>query len=91
MSITFMNQCINSIDRSILNEGLLDEVQGFSNISIHFRHKVQALDFQKRQMTVRDDVNSADLNIKFDLCIGADGSYSVVRRQMMRVLRSVSI
>lgn len=30
-----------------------------------------------------------DVTVSFDFCIGADGSYSNVRRQMMRVMRCV--
>jgi len=30
-----------------------------------------------------------DTRVNFDLCIGADGSYSVMRRQLMRVVRLV--
>lgn len=40
-------------------------------------------------MTIRDSISDKDLEISFDLCVGADGSYSIIRRQMMRVVRCV--
>lgn len=81
-------QCIHSIDRALLNEGLLDELDALgSHIHVFFGHKVIAADFDKKTMTVHDTSANADVSVHFDLCIGADGSYSIVRRQMMRVVR----
>jgi kynurenine 3-monooxygenase len=80
-------QCINSIDRALLNEGLLEEASATANINIKFKHKVQAIDFDRKIMTVRDLDAATDIFIDFDFCVGADGSYSVVRRQLMRVVR----
>ena len=59
----------------------------FPGVEIFFDHKVVALDFDARTMTVKDNKSGRDAHIKFDFCIGADGSYSVVRRQLMRVVR----
>ncbi|KAF9453224.1 FAD/NAD(P)-binding domain-containing protein [Macrolepiota fuliginosa MF-IS2] len=80
-------QCINSIDRALLNEGLLDEASASSKIRILFNHKVTAVDFDHRFITVRDSTSGLDSKVDFDFCIGADGSYSVTRRQLMRVVR----
>ncbi|KAF7984033.1 hypothetical protein HWV62_17549 [Athelia sp. TMB] len=80
-------QCINSIDRALLNEGLLDEASAVPNIRVFFKHKIQAVDFDRKSMVVRDTDENKDVLIHFDFCVGADGSYSVVRRQMMRVVR----
>jgi kynurenine 3-monooxygenase len=77
------------MDRSVLNGALLDETHPFPNIHTCFDHKVQSVDFDARTMTVHDIKEGKDIRIKFDFCIGADGSHSVVRRQMMRVVRFV--
>jgi kynurenine 3-monooxygenase len=82
-------QCINSIDRALLNESLLDEASSSPNIRLFFQHKVQFVDFDKKIMTVLDVPSGAPRSIEFDFCIGADGSYSVIRRQMMKVIRHV--
>lgn len=58
------------------------------NIKVFFNHKIVNIDFDARDMSVKDET-ARELRVAFDLCIGADGSYSVVRRQMMRVVRYV--
>ncbi|CAE7221146.1 unnamed protein product [Rhizoctonia solani] len=78
-------QCINSIDRGLLNIGLLDEVSNYSNIRLHFRTKLTTIDFDSRVATFA--TGEKLVHVDFDLCVGADGSYSNVRRQMMRVVR----
>ncbi|KAF9500956.1 FAD/NAD-binding domain-containing protein [Pleurotus eryngii] len=80
-------QCINSIDRALLNEELLQEAANTKNIRILFNHKVQNVDFEKKTIGCRNVRTGEDASSAFDLIIGADGSYSVVRRQMMRVVR----
>ncbi|KAF9483907.1 FAD/NAD(P)-binding domain-containing protein [Pholiota conissans] len=80
-------QCINSIDRSLLNEGLLEQADASPNIRAFFNHRVIAADFDKKEIIIRDTTTNQEYSTNFDLCIGADGSYSVVRRQMMRVVR----
>jgi kynurenine 3-monooxygenase len=85
-------QCINSIDRALLNEDLLEEALSVPNIEVFFKHKVTSIDFDARVVSVRHDAATAapgDIQVAFDLCVGADGSYSIVRRQMMRVARYV--
>ncbi|KAK7055000.1 kynurenine 3-monooxygenase, mitochondrial precursor [Paramarasmius palmivorus] len=80
-------QCINSVDRALLNEDLLEEVSRTQDVELFFRHKVQFVDFDQKKMTVQDLDHGLQRIVDFDLCIGADGSYSVVRRQMMKVVR----
>ncbi|KIJ68991.1 hypothetical protein HYDPIDRAFT_81183 [Hydnomerulius pinastri MD-312] len=80
-------QCINSIDRALLNEGLLEEASVVPNIRLFFKHKVLSVDFDDRTMIIRDIDSETDVRATFHLCIGADGSYSIIRRQLMRVVR----
>ncbi|KAF8526976.1 FAD/NAD-P-binding domain-containing protein [Hysterangium stoloniferum] len=80
-------QCINSIDRGILNESLLEEAIAFPTIDVYFKHKLLTADFDICTLTFEAQDIKKNVDIKFDLCIGADGSYSNVRRQMMRVTR----
>lgn len=82
-------QCINSIGRAFLNEDLLREALSLPGIRVFFQHKVIAVDFDHKNMTVHDIEGGKDVNVFFDLCIGADGSYSIVRRQLTRVVRCV--
>lgn len=82
-------QCINSIDRAVLNEGLLEEAAASENVRLFFNHKVVSADFDNKKITVQDTVSNREFQVPFDFCIGADGSYSIIRRQMMRVVRCV--
>lgn len=84
-------QCINSIDRGLLNEDLLEEALSFPNIHVHFKHKVSTIDFDSRTLRL-EDLSAPQPQVKtiaFDFCVGADGTYSVVRRSLMRVVRCV--
>ncbi|KAJ7740693.1 hypothetical protein DFH07DRAFT_838794 [Mycena maculata] len=80
-------QCINSIDRALLNESLLDEASSSPNIRLYFQCKAQLVDFDKKTMTILDLPSGGQRSVEFDFCVGADGSYSVIRRQMMKVVR----
>ncbi|KAJ3735394.1 FAD/NAD-P-binding domain-containing protein [Lentinula guzmanii] len=80
-------QCINSIDRALLNEHFVDQVSASENIRVFFRHKVQAVDFESKNITFENMNTSRNTTASFDFCVGADGSHSVVRRQLMRVVR----
>jgi kynurenine 3-monooxygenase len=80
-------QCINSIDRGLLNEELLERVSASQNIHIYFSHKVVSADFDEKLITLRELDSNTEFSVAFDLCIGADGSHSIIRRQMMRVVR----
>ena len=59
------------------------------DIRVFFEHKVTSIDFDRRKMTVRNVNAAEDVDVSFDFCVGADGSYSIVRRQLMRVVRCV--
>ncbi|KAH9946013.1 FAD/NAD-P-binding domain-containing protein [Epithele typhae] len=80
-------QCINSIGRAFLNEDLLGEALANPRIRAFFQHKIATIDFDRKTMKVRNVEGNEDLDVPFDFCIGADGSYSVVRSQLMRVVR----
>ena len=82
-------QCINSIGRAFLNEDLLGEALAIPTINVFFEHKVLAIDFDRKHAAVRDVQGARDLDLPFDFCVGADGSYSIVRRQLMRAVRCV--
>ncbi|EAU88457.2 kmo protein [Coprinopsis cinerea okayama7 len=81
-------QCIHSIDRALLNEGLLERAAASENIRLFFNHKAVSADFDDRILTARDILSNKEVQFHFDFCVGTDGSYSVIRRQMMRVVRS---
>ncbi|KAJ7508586.1 FAD/NAD-binding domain-containing protein [Mycena galericulata] len=77
-------QCLYSIERGRLNVILLEEAGLVKNVDIHFLHRVQSVDFDNNNLDVHDTASGRDFNVKFDLCIGADGSHSVIRRYLMQ-------
>ncbi len=82
-------QSINSIDRGLLNEVLIDEVERAA-IAIFFEHKLQTANFDGKKLkfaTPSGQQVTTEVEVNFDFCVGADGSHSNVRRQLMRVLR----
>lgn len=54
-------------------------------VALHFEHKLSTADFDRRELVFL--TASGSERVDFDFCIGADGSYSNVRRQMMRFVR----
>jgi 2-polyprenyl-6-methoxyphenol hydroxylase-like FAD-dependent oxidoreductase len=85
-----LEKCINSVDRALLNQGLLNEALAVRSIRVFFQHKVVSIDFDGRVISVLATTGK-EIQRGFDLCIGADGSYSIVRRQLMRVVRWVPL
>jgi kynurenine 3-monooxygenase len=86
-----LSQCINSVERGILNEELLDQAEADPSITVFFEHKLSTADFDQSSAVFQCKDHAgrvSNVTVAFDLCIGADGSYSNVRRQMMRVARS---
>ncbi|KAJ7508577.1 FAD/NAD-binding domain-containing protein [Mycena galericulata] len=78
-------QCLYSIERGLLNAILLDEASSMNNIRTIFSQKVQSVDFDSNTLYVQDAAASGqEFKADFDLCIGADGSHSVIRRCLMQ-------
>lgn len=67
----------------------MSEAVTIPGIRAFFQQKVTAIDFDRRTMVVQDAEGTKNVIVPFDLCVGADGSYSIVRRQLMRVVRCV--
>ncbi|KAG5984983.1 Kynurenine 3-monooxygenase [Claviceps digitariae] len=87
-------RAIYAIDRSGINEQLLNVLGSMPNVKIFFNHKLTGADFQSRRawFEARDTVavpNSRpkEIEITFDLMIGADGAHSAVRYHLMKFTR----
>ncbi|KAJ3049040.1 kynurenine 3-monooxygenase, mitochondrial precursor [Rhizophlyctis rosea] len=77
---------INSIDRKLLNEHLLNSADALSNVHTHFEHEMTQCDFDSKAVSFMK-IDGTKVTVKADLIIGADGAYSRVRQQMMRKVR----
>lgn len=86
-------ECINSIDRSQLNINLLDEAEKYGCVSLEFNHKLLSINFEEQVALFQNcsvDSKTRSLSEKthsFDLLVGCDGAFSVVRASMMRIQR----
>lgn len=88
------SQAIYAVDRSGLNERILDVLDSMPNVKLFFNHKLTGADFRSRRawLEARDVALSPngrprEIEITFDLMIGADGAHSAVRYHMMKFTR----
>jgi kynurenine 3-monooxygenase len=81
-------QAIRAIDRGGLNKRLLDILEEMPNVKFFFNHKLTGADFRKNKawFEVREGEHR-ELEVGFDLMIGADGAHSAVRYHMMKYTR----
>lgn len=88
-----MTQAIYAVDRAGLNKRLLDILEAMPNVRFFFSHKLTGADFNARKawfevMTSESATGRArEIEIDFDLMIGADGAHSAVRYHMMKYVR----
>ncbi|KAK4445904.1 hypothetical protein QBC34DRAFT_305961 [Podospora aff. communis PSN243] len=84
---------ILAIDRGGLNKRLLDILEEMPNVTFFFSHKLVGADFWKRKAwfeVLGNDASggkSQEVEVDFDLMIGADGAHSAVRYHMMKYTR----
>ncbi|KAK3317694.1 hypothetical protein B0T19DRAFT_435432 [Cercophora scortea] len=86
---------IFAIDRGGLNKRLLDILEEMPNVKFFFNHKLTGADFQRNKawfVVAEKEALAAgkqprEIEIDFDLMIGADGAHSSVRYHMMKYTR----
>lgn len=71
---------INSISRGELNAALLDAAESLPSVSMHFEHRLSALDLDTNALSFIGPDGPVDVSA--DAVIGSDGAFSVVRRAM---------
>lgn len=87
-------ESINSIDRSFLNDCLLEEIR-HSDISLNFNHKLVGLENlsseeKSPKMTFVDSSEAGEpvtKSYEFDFVVGADGAHSQFRYQLQKSMR----
>ncbi|AET40975.1 kynurenine 3-monooxygenase Ecym_7125 [Eremothecium cymbalariae DBVPG len=82
-------ESINSIDRDILNNKLLDEVDGVDEIKLYFGYKLTNLRFSDVKQTAVFTMDGGKLqkSLEFDFIVGCDGAYSKTRYELQREIR----
>ena len=73
---------------------MLDALDSLPNVQLLFNHKLTGADFQTRrawfEMRDKKDITNGrplEIEVNFDLMIGADGAHSAVRYHMMKFTR----
>ncbi|AAS54215.1 AGL276Wp [Eremothecium gossypii ATCC 10895] len=78
-------ESVNSIDRGVLNNALLDEVSAQEHIQAQFGHKLVKANFNHgATQQLLFAVEGKTVQLEFDFVVGCDGAYSTTRQQMQR-------
>ncbi|KAF7563250.1 hypothetical protein G7046_g882 [Stylonectria norvegica] len=84
-------RAIHAVDRAGLNKRLLDILESMPNAKLFFNHKLTGADFRscKAWFEVQGNDSPKDsrfkeIDISFDLMMGADGAHSAVRYHLMK-------
>ena len=89
-------RCIRAVDRGALNKRLLDDLGKMPNVKVLFHHKLTGADFrsnkawfERRNPERNPEPGSPvdEIEVSFDLLIGADGAHSATRYHMMKYAR----
>jgi kynurenine 3-monooxygenase len=80
------HEVIYSVSRGDLNKLLMDEAQATGNVTIAFNEAVNTVDFDKQIVTFTNEVTGEQSHHDFELLIGADGSGSVVRKAVHKLV-----
>jgi kynurenine 3-monooxygenase len=84
------------MDRAGINKHLLDALEEMPNVKLFFGHRLTGADFRKCQAWFEvkngkpgpsDNKRPSEIQVDFDLMIGADGAHSAVRYHMMKFSR----
>eukprot|EP00842_Homolaphlyctis_polyrhiza_P000888 jgi/Hompol1/17/HPOL_002706-RA len=81
-------ECINSVDRRLVNEHLLTAAEKYPNLKLHFELSVESADFDNKRVVLSGP--SGKTTIFPDLVIGADGAYSRVRSELLKKVMYVA-
>jgi len=91
---TRADQVNHSVSRGELNLALVNAAEKLPNVRFEFGHKCEAVDPDRGEVVLADggrgEIVLADggrggrLSVAGDVVIGADGAFSVVRRQLMK-------
>jgi len=76
------DQAIYSVGRRYVNEILLTAGEKYSNLRLHFQHKLTSIDIDKAKMVFSH--NGEEIKSEADFILGCDGAFSTVRKAMMR-------
>ena len=81
---TSPDQVNNSVSRGDLNVALLNAAEKFPDVRFSFGYRCQGVDLDSGEVSLLDTGTAQERSVGGDVVIGADGAFSVVRRQLMK-------
>jgi kynurenine 3-monooxygenase len=79
-------EVINSISRAELNVALMNAAEE-GGVQIHFQQRCTGFDLRTGEVHLRDEETGEEKTFDTDVVIGADGSASAVRTEMLKLHR----
>jgi len=79
------SEVINSVSRAELNMQLMTAAEQHG-VQINFSQKCTGIDFESRELKLRDEVTNQDSIKQTEIVIGTDGSASAIRTEMAKTL-----
>jgi kynurenine 3-monooxygenase len=79
-------EVINSISRAELNIALMNAAEAHG-VRIHFQQRCTGVDLHTGAVHLRDEDTGEEKTVETDVVIGADGSASAVRTEMLKMSR----
>ncbi len=84
------NEIIYSVSRRDLNRLMLDAAVQADPVNVEFEQKLESVDFESCQYTVRDLAENVTRTNSFELFIGADGAGSQARQSLISIVNGSS-
>lgn len=79
-------ESINSVDRKLMNEHLLNAAEALPNVRLFFEYSFVKANLERKTLVLQKK-DGSEVTVYADLIIGADGSYSKIRSVLMRTIR----
>jgi kynurenine 3-monooxygenase len=79
------DQAINSVSRAGLNMLLLDAAEQLTNVRLSFSQRLSGIDLETGMLNLQEEHSGKTREVAGGVIVGADGAFSVVRRQMQRL------
>ena len=79
-------EVIYSVSRGELNKILMESADQHENVTLHFNHELQSIDFKNQKIEMVDNADGQSNDLSYEILIGADGAGSRVRRALLPVV-----
>jgi kynurenine 3-monooxygenase len=81
------NQSIYAVSRGKLNEFLLDEVEKYPNVSLHFNERCTEVQLTNATFSLQNNETQQQKSVQSQMLFGADGAFSALRTALQKTDR----